>query len=41
MQLKVLYGEELRVFYVDRREDTYESLLEKVMTDYFGKQEDR
>lgn len=36
MQLKVLYGEELRVFYVDRREDTYESLLSKVMQEFFG-----
>lgn len=36
MQLKVLYGEELRVFYVDRRQDTYESLLNKVMQEFFG-----
>lgn len=36
MQLKVLYGEELRVFYVNRREDTYEDLLNKVMKEFFG-----
>ena len=37
MQLKIAYKDESKVLWVNRREDTYNSLFDKSMTEYFGK----
>ena len=37
MQLKIVYKEEQKVLWVNRKEDTYRNLFEMSMQEYFGK----